>query len=71
MKKTFGKDPVRIRMMGGTVPTRAIVEPLNAPFANLPLVNSDNSQHAANENLRLGNYIEGVKTLICVITERF
>jgi acetylornithine deacetylase/succinyl-diaminopimelate desuccinylase-like protein len=71
LKRTFGADPVRIRTMGGTVPTAAIVDPLKAPFANLPLVNPDNAQHAANENLRIGNYVDGVKTLIGVLTQPF
>lgn len=71
LRKTFGKDPIRIRIMGGTVPTRAIVDPLKAPFVQLPLVNPDNAQHAANENLRIGNYFDGVKTLIGVLTQPF
>jgi acetylornithine deacetylase/succinyl-diaminopimelate desuccinylase-like protein len=58
-------------MMGGTVPTRALVDPLGAPFVILPLVNSDNSQHAANENLRIGNYIDGVKSMIGILTQPF
>ena len=69
LEKTFGKPPVRIRTMGGTVPTRALVDPLGIPFVILPLVNSDNSQHGANENLRLGNYVDGVKALIGVLRE--
>jgi acetylornithine deacetylase/succinyl-diaminopimelate desuccinylase-like protein len=71
LRKTFGRDPIRIRMMGGTVPTRALVDPLGAPFVILPLVNSDNSQHAANENLRIGNYIDGVKSMIGILTQPF
>jgi len=71
LRKTFGREPVRIRMMGGTVPILALVEPMDAPFVNLPLVNPDNAQHAANENLRIGNYVDGVKTLIGVLTEPF
>lgn len=71
MKSTFGTDPVRIRMMGGTVPTAALVTPLGAPFANIPLVNPDNAQHAANENLRIGNFVDGVRTLIGVLTRPF
>jgi acetylornithine deacetylase/succinyl-diaminopimelate desuccinylase-like protein len=71
LKKSFGKDPIRIRIMGGTVPTRALVDPLGAPFAQLPLVNPDNAQHAANENLRIGNYIDGIRTLIGVLTQPF
>lgn len=71
IRRTFGKDPIRIRIMGGTVPTRAIVDPLGAPFAQLPLVNPDNAQHAADENLRIGNYFDGVKTFIGVLTQPF
>ena len=69
LEKTFGKTPVRIRTMGGTVPTRALVDPLGLPFVILPLVNPDNAQHASNENLRLGNYVDGVRTLIGVLRE--
>jgi acetylornithine deacetylase/succinyl-diaminopimelate desuccinylase-like protein len=62
LRGAFGEDPVRIAMMGGTVPTAPLIEGLNAPVLLVPLVNSDNNQHAANENLRLANYFQGVKT---------
>ncbi|MNT89113.1 hypothetical protein D3C72_2297840 [compost metagenome] len=70
---TFGTspEPVRIRMMGGTVPTAEIVDVLNVPFVIIPLVNADNNQHAANENLRLGNYVNGVRTLYGLMTAPF
>lgn len=64
-------EPVRIRMMGGTVPTARIVRVLNVPFAIIPLVNADNNQHAANENLRLGNYVSGVRTIHSLLTHPF
>jgi acetylornithine deacetylase/succinyl-diaminopimelate desuccinylase-like protein len=69
--KTYGKDPVQIRMMGGTVPTGAMVGALKIPFVIVPLVNADNNQHSANENMRLGNYIDGVRTLTGILTEPF
>lgn len=70
MVDTFGTTPppVRIRMMGGTVPTAQIVETLQVPFVIVPLVNADNNQHAANENMRMGNYIDGVRTLYSLVT---
>jgi acetylornithine deacetylase/succinyl-diaminopimelate desuccinylase-like protein len=68
---TYGKDPVQIRMMGGTVPTGVAVGALNVPFAIVPLVNADNNQHSSNENMRLGNYIEGVRGLTGLLTEPF
>lgn len=60
--------PVRICMMGGTVPTAEIVDALQVPFVIVPLVNADNNQHAANENMRMGNYINGVRTLYSLVT---
>jgi hypothetical protein len=47
--------------MGGTVPTAEIVEALHGPFVIIPLVNSDHNQHTSNENLRLGNYVNGAR----------
>jgi acetylornithine deacetylase/succinyl-diaminopimelate desuccinylase-like protein len=59
--------PVRIRMMGGTLPTDALVGPLGTPFVLVPLVNADNNQHAYDENLRLGNYLDGIRTVVGLI----
>ena len=59
-----GAPPVRIRMMGGTVPTDAIVGPLGTPFVILPLVNGDNNQHAFDENLRMGSFLSGMRSLL-------
>ena len=58
-----GSNPVRIRMMGGSVPTDSLVEILEAPFLILPLVNGDNNQHAYDENMRLGHYVGGIRTI--------
>lgn len=78
LEKTFGPEtvaikppPIRIRMMGGTVPTAAIVGALKVPFVIVPLVNADNNQHTHNENLRLGNYVNGVKSVIGLMTHDF
>jgi acetylornithine deacetylase/succinyl-diaminopimelate desuccinylase-like protein len=55
--------PVRIRMMGGSVPTDALVDVLGAPFLIVPLVNGDNNQHTFDENMRVGHYVEGVRAM--------
>lgn len=57
-------DPVRIRMMGGSVPTDSLVEILEAPFVIIPLVNGDNNQHTFDENMRIGHYIDGIHTVL-------
>lgn len=61
LKETFGTNPVRLRTMGGTLPTSPFINTLQVPAVIIPLVNSDNNQHSPNENLRLGNYFDGVK----------
>ena len=67
--RTFGKEPIKIRMTGGSVPIVPFLRELNLPAIHVPMVNSDNNQHAANENLRLGNYVEGIKTWMAVLTQ--
>nr|WP_321441417.1 M20/M25/M40 family metallo-hydrolase [uncultured Hyphomonas sp.] len=62
LTETFDQAPVRIPLMGGSVPTSGLLS-LGAPVMLLPLVNADNNQHAANENMRIANYYAGVRTL--------
>ncbi|GAA4401506.1 dipeptidase [Nibrella viscosa] len=69
MKRAFGREPIKIRTMGGTVPIAPFIRTLNIPAIHVPMVNLDNNQHAANENLRLGNYLEGIKTWLAIFTE--
>ncbi|WP_084164495.1 M20/M25/M40 family metallo-hydrolase [Rheinheimera texasensis] len=59
-----GRQVVRIRMMGGSLPTAQLVSALEIPFVILPLVNADNNQHSFDENLRIGHYVDGVQTLV-------
>lgn len=59
-----GRQVVRIRMMGGSLPTAQLVSALQVPFVILPLVNADNNQHSFDENLRIGHYVDGVQTLV-------
>lgn len=66
-----GPEPVRIRMMGGTVPTDILVNALQLPFVLIPTVNSDNNQHARDENLRIGNFVSGSQTVLGLLTTKF
>lgn len=67
----YNEDPVRIRTMGGTIPITPIIETLGIPAAIIPMVNMDNNQHSPNENLRLGNLYNGIKTCFGIFTEGF
>ncbi len=63
--------PVRLRLMGATLPTHEIVAPLQQPFVLVPVVNGDNNQHSYDENLRMGNYLTGMRSIIGLITTPF
>jgi acetylornithine deacetylase/succinyl-diaminopimelate desuccinylase-like protein len=53
---------VVLPMAGGSVPLYLFADASSAPIICLPIVNHDNNQHAANENLRLQNLWDGINT---------
>ena len=65
----FDEDPIRIRMSGGSIPISPFVITLNIPAVTVPTVNRDNNQHSPNENIRLGNYREGIKTMLAILAQ--
>ncbi len=69
MVKAFGKEPVKIRTSGGSIPISPFVNTLNVPAVTVPTVNPDNNQHSPNENIRLGNYVDAVKTILAILRE--
>ena len=68
MDSYFGEKPISIRTMGGTVPIIPAINTLNIPAIIVPMVNMDNNQHNPNENLRIGNMIQGIKTCMVILT---
>ncbi|NNE70644.1 MAG: M20/M25/M40 family metallo-hydrolase [Rhodothermales bacterium] len=69
MRRAFGVDPVRKRMSGGSIPISPFITTLGVPAVTVPTVNADNNQHSPNENLRVGNYIDGIRTFLAILTE--
>jgi acetylornithine deacetylase/succinyl-diaminopimelate desuccinylase-like protein len=69
MVRAFGEEPIRKRTSGGSIPISPFVHSLGVPAVTIPTVNADNNQHSPNENLRVGNYIDGVKTFLAILTE--
>lgn len=63
----FGEAPISLRMSGGSIPISPFVNTLDIPAVTVPTVNRDNNQHSPNENLRLGNYRDGIRTMIAVL----
>jgi len=67
LSKIFNETPISIRTMGGTVPIISAVKTLDIPAIIVPMVNMDNNQHSPNENIRIGNIREGIKTCIAIL----
>ena len=67
LTEMFGEIPISIRTMGGTVPIISAVKILDIPAIILPMVNMDNNQHSPNENIRIGNIRDGIKTCIAIL----
>jgi acetylornithine deacetylase/succinyl-diaminopimelate desuccinylase-like protein len=40
---------------------------LNAKFLIVPIANSDNNQHAENENIRIRNFREGIDMMASIM----
>ena len=55
----MGAPPVVLPTLGGSLPVHLFAA--RAPLIGVPIVNHDNSQHAANENLRLQNLWDGIE----------
>jgi acetylornithine deacetylase/succinyl-diaminopimelate desuccinylase-like protein len=69
MRHLYGEEPILIRTSGGSVPISPFVDTLDVPAAKVPKVNIDNNQHSPNENIRLGNFIEGIAILMSVLSQ--
>ena len=68
--RAFGEEPIKNRTSGGSIPISPFVNELGIPAVTVPTVNRDNNQHSPNENIRIGNYIDGIKTIHHVLMER-
>lgn len=67
LTRSFGYQPVVLRMMGGTVPIVPLIDQLNVPTIIVPMVNMDNNQHSPNENIRIGNIREGISICLAIL----
>ena len=63
-----GDQLLIVPTMGGSLPLHLFTSGLGKPGLVLPLVNHDNNQHAANENLRLANLWYGIELMASVLT---
>ncbi|HWC77409.1 MAG TPA: M20/M25/M40 family metallo-hydrolase, partial [Blastocatellia bacterium] len=67
VEEASGQRPVLIPTLGGSVPLWVFEEATGAPQVGVPIVNHDNNQHAANENLRLQNLWDGIEVFASIM----
>ncbi len=59
---------VKMPTLGGSVPLYIFTDFLKMPAIGVPIVNHDNNQHSANENLRLQNLWDGIEVMAAIMT---
>ncbi len=62
-----GRAPIVMPTLGGSVPLHSFASVLGAPLVVAPFANHDNNQHAADENLRIGNLWYGVDLMAALL----
>lgn len=61
-------DLILTPTLGGSLPLYLFEEVSDAPIVILPIANFDNNQHAADENIRIGNLFYGIDAYAAVLT---
>ena len=69
LKKVFGEKIVNMRTTGGSQPIAPFINTLGIPAVSVRIPNPDNSIHSPNENLRLGNFLEGIVTCMAILDQ--
>jgi acetylornithine deacetylase/succinyl-diaminopimelate desuccinylase-like protein len=60
-RRVYGKDPIVYPMIGGSGPNYPFTHVLNVPITGCGIGNPDGRAHAPNENIRLGDLINGTR----------
>ncbi|MEM6735773.1 MAG: M20/M25/M40 family metallo-hydrolase [Bacteroidota bacterium] len=63
-----GEDLILLPTLGGSLPLYLFTDELKKPAIIVPIANHDNNQHAANENLRIGNLWYGIRLMAALMT---
>ena len=69
LQRVFGDKIVNMRTTGGSQPMTPFIQTLNIPAVSIRIPNPDNNIHGPDENLRIGNYREGLVSCLAILTE--
>ena len=67
VKTTTANQVVLQPTMGGSLPLFVFEKYLAAKTISVPIANHDNNQHAENENIRIGNLLEGIEIMAALM----
>lgn len=67
-KEVVGDDLILLPSLGGSLPLYLFTDKLSKPAIIVPIANHDNNQHAADENLRIGNLWYGIRLMSALMT---
>lgn len=68
----FGTPPIDVPLLGGSLPDAVFTQTLGLPSFLVPYANSDERNHAPNENIELSRFYAGIRTaaaLFAYLTE--
>jgi acetylornithine deacetylase/succinyl-diaminopimelate desuccinylase-like protein len=71
MSFVFGDNYIKTRQTGGSQPMAPFINVLGIPAVSVRIPNPDNNIHGPNENIRIGNYQEGIQTCLSILTQAF
>lgn len=66
--KDITDELVLLPTLGGSLPLYLFTDVLEKPAIIVPIANHDNNQHAADENMRIGNLWYGIKLMSALMT---
>ncbi|MFZ1717334.1 MAG: hypothetical protein WAT88_18670, partial [Saprospiraceae bacterium] len=58
-----------MRTTGGSQPISPFITTLDLPAVSVRIPNPDNNIHSPDENIRVGNFLEGIQTCVGILTE--
>jgi len=67
IENSTGAPVIKMPTLDGSVPFYIFTDILKTPAIGVPIVNHDNNQHSANENLRLQNLWDGIEVLAALM----
>jgi acetylornithine deacetylase/succinyl-diaminopimelate desuccinylase-like protein len=64
-----GREPFVVPSLGSTLPNYVFTDILSMPSVLVPYANADQNNHAANENMELSRFLDGMKVCVSVLEQ--